>query len=166
MVRNQGEPTRFADRVAQSVRDALAELCAVGFATVQGPRNVEGVERIDVEATRSGAACMQVEVYDDPPPSLALNIGEHGMFVELIGSEPEMLDELRELVVGIASHGYEEWIHGRSDLGVAGLAYVRTPDGRRRTISNNVAPWAGWLRRPRGEPRRYLPYSTVTPGDS
>lgn len=54
----------------------------------------------------------------------------------------------------------------RGKANIVALAYVRTPDGRRRTISNNVAPWAGWLRRPRGEPRPYLANSTVASGDS
>lgn len=166
MVRNEAQPERLADRVAHTVRDVLAELCSAGFAAMRGPRDAEGLQYIDIEPANSGAARMQVEVYDDPPPSLALNFGEHPLSVELVGSEREMLDELRELVGGIASHGHEEWIRGRSDLGIVGLAYVRTAPGRRRTISNNVTPWSGWLSRPRGEPRRYLPYAIVPPEDT
>jgi hypothetical protein len=162
MVMNDAEPIALAGRAAETVREALSELCAAGLVTVVGPRKVEGVDCIDVEPARPGAARMQLEVYDEPP-SMALLLGEHRLVVELLGSEQEMLEDVRELVGGVALHGYEEWIRATSDDCVAGVADARTASGRRRMIANNVAPWPQRLRRPGSEPRSYVPYSADPP---
>lgn len=144
----------FADRVVEVVRDALSAYPA----GVEGPRKADGYETIEIRPSRANAAPMKVEVYADLL-SLVLRLGNDGLLVEIDGPEDEMFDELRDLAVGVAKHGYEEWIRRRSESGAAGVARLQTASGHMTTISNNVAPWVGWLRPPRDEPQRYAAYS-------